>query len=333
MAKKKKARQNEAVANSAEPSKTDGSITNEELAQKVIEDVKQAKVTAEKLNDLRNRFAALKKGETILGYGEGQWEKFCREKLGMTASKARRWIRETCKAIGIPTPGSKHDGSANRVYNHGAAPWHHTPDGTTVDVARSAAQKTVRDGDEVQGLRWLRQLYFAGCNVGKALAIFVSEEIGLADTAVWGQAKDMLALADRCKPDHVPSAKCLEGGDKSCENRGGHPDLLHYNNAMMLCCRAPKLRAADNAAIWLRTHTFNPPTPEEIKAATETAKATPPVIPEKVYDKHTSEGRRRGRGMEHFLTEGAALQNKSDVLDFQPPKLCPHCGGTGRVAD
>lgn len=178
----------------------------------------------------------------------------------------------------------------------------------------------------------MRQLYFAGSNVGKALAIFVSEEIGLADTEVWGHVKDMLALADRCKPDHVPKAECLAGGDESCENRGGHPDLLHYNNAMMLCCRAPKLRAADNAAIWLRTHTFNPPTPEEVKVATETAKTTPPVIPDKVYDKHTSEGRRRGRGMEHFLTEGAALQNKSDVLDFQPPKLCPHCGGTGRVA-
>lgn len=179
----------------------------------------------------------------------------------MSSQTARRWIRETCNAIGVPPPGSKHDGSANRAYNHGAAPWHHTPDGTTVDVARSAAQKAVRDGDEVQGLRWLRQLYFAGSNVGKALAIFVSEEIGLADTEVWGHVKDMLALADRCKPDPVPKAECLAGGDESCENRGGHPDLLHYNNAMMLCCRAPKLRAADNAAIWLRTHTFNPPTP------------------------------------------------------------------------
>ena len=141
----------------------------------------------------------------------------------------------------------------------------------------------------------------------------------------------MLALADRCKPDHVPKAECLAGGDESCENSGGHPDLLHYNSAMMLCCRAPKLRAADNAAIWFRTRTFNPPTPEEVKAATEKAKTAPPAIPDKVYDKHTTEGRKLGRGLEHFLKEGASLQNKSDVQDFQPPKICPTCHGTGRL--
>jgi len=330
MAKKIKATQNEVV--STEPSMVYGSITNEQLAQKVIDGLRSAKVTAEELLELRQRFSKLKKNEDILTYRRNEWGKFCDEKLGMPPAKAQRWLRETCKAIGIPTPGSKHDGSGNRVYNHGVAPWHHTPDGTTVDVARSAAQKAVRDGDEVQGLRWLRQLYFTKSNVSKALAIFVSEEIGLADTAMWGQVKDILALADRCKPDHLPNAECLAGGDDSCENRGGHPDLLHYNNAMMLCCRAPKSRAADNAAIWFRTHTFNPPTPEEVQAATETAKTTPSVIPDKVYDKHTSEGRRRGRGMEHFLSEGAALQNKSDVPDFQPPRLCPHCNGTGRLA-
>jgi len=46
---------------SAEPSKVDGSITNEELAQKVIDGVQSAKLTAEDLYELRNRFKKLKK--------------------------------------------------------------------------------------------------------------------------------------------------------------------------------------------------------------------------------------------------------------------------------
>jgi hypothetical protein len=140
MAKRLKGTQNEAVGTAAEPSKVDASITNEELAQRVIEGVQSAKLTAEDMPELRERFAKLKKTENIVGYRRNQWEKFCKEKLGMSAQTARRWIRETCKAIGTPTPGSKHDGSKNR--SGALPPWTaKTPDGTVVDVARSAAQK------------------------------------------------------------------------------------------------------------------------------------------------------------------------------------------------
>jgi hypothetical protein len=262
MAKKKKARQNQAVAK-AEPSKTDGSITNEELAQKVIDGLKSAKVTAEELTELRKRFAALKKGETILGYGNGQWEKFCREKLRMTASKARRWISETCKAIGQPTPGSKNDGSKNRVYNHGTAPWHHTPDGTTVDVARSAAQKAVRDGDEQAGCYWMRQLFFVGYDVWKALANFVVEEVGIGDLSAKTHVLELAKAAEMCRPkDHRAVLECAKTG---CKN---HADLLCVIEAMMICCRAKKCRAADEAAIWLRENpTYRPPRPEEAAAS------------------------------------------------------------------
>jgi hypothetical protein len=329
MAKKKKARQNEAAVNTAEPSKTDGSITNEELAKKVIEDVKQAKVTAEELTDLRKRFAALKKGETILGYGKGQWEKFCREKLGMTASKARRWIRETCNAIGQPTPGSKHDGSANRVYNHGAAPWFHTPDGTTVDVARSAAQKAVRDGDENAGVYWMRQLFFVGYDVWKALAIFAVEDIGLADLSVRSHVLELAKAAQISEPkDHRPVLECANTG---CKN---HPDLLCVIEAMMICCRAKKSRSADEAAIWLRENpTYKPPMPDEIAALNRDGLAQS-TVDDKVFDQHTNEGKRKKRGMDHFKKQASQLTNKSYVVPFVSPTgvPCPHCGGTGRLA-
>ncbi len=65
MAKKKKASQNEAGSNTAEPSKMDGSIKNEELAERVIAGIQSARLTAEDLRELRERFRNLKKTEDI----------------------------------------------------------------------------------------------------------------------------------------------------------------------------------------------------------------------------------------------------------------------------
>jgi hypothetical protein len=329
MAKKLKASKNEALANTAEPSKSDGSITNEELAQQVIDGVRSAKLTAEELRELRERFAKLKKTENIFGYHRNQWEKFCDEKLRMSAQSARRWIRETCMAIGRPTPGSKHDGSGKRSYSHGAAPWFHTADGTVVDIARSAAQKAVRDGDENVGVYWMRQLFFVGYDVWKALIIFAVEDVGIGDLSVRDHVLGLMQAADRCKPkDHRPDLQCVKD---ACKN---HPDLLCVIEAMQICCRAQKCRAADDAAIWLRENpTYKPPTPEETAALNRDDLAKP-VIHDKVFDRHTNKGSRMKRGMDHFKQEASQLKNKSNVIPFVPPTSapCPHCGGTGKVA-
>jgi hypothetical protein len=314
MAKKSNATQNDAKANTAEPSKLDASETNEELAQKVIDGVRLAKLTAEDMLELRNRFAKLKKNEDILTYRRNEWERFCKEKLGMSPQTARRWIRETCKAIGKATPGSKHDGSKNRT---GALPpWSvKTPDGTPVDVARSAAQKAVRDGDEQAGIYWIKQLYFADRKVWKALSIFAVEEIGIADLSVKTHVVELEKLAEACKDER-------------------NSDLLHVITAMTICCRAKKCRAADDAAIWYNEHpTYTMPTPQEVKDLANT-NLPQPTIDDKVFDRHTTKGRKMGRGMQHFKQAASQLNNKSNVVPFVPPsdKRCPHCGGTGKVA-
>jgi len=146
------------------------------------------------------RFAKLKKNEDILGYRRNQWEKFCKDKQGMSAQTGRRWIRETCKAIGKPTPGSKHDSNAP------PPPWSaKTPDGTKVDVARSAAQKAVRDGDENAGVYWIRQLYRAGQDVWKALSIFAVEEIGVADRSVKSQVPELQNWRRTARTNAIPT--------------------------------------------------------------------------------------------------------------------------------
>ena len=324
MAKKKKTSQSEPIATTVEPSKVDAS--NEELARRVIEGVQSAKLTAKDLLELRQRFAKLKRNENILGYHRNEWEKFCDENLGMTPSKARRWIRDTCNAIGVATPGSKHDGSKHRQYS--PAPWHHTPCGETVDVARSAAHKYMRDGDEVKGCYWIRQLYFAGYDTWKALGNFVSEDIGIGDLSVKTHVLELKQLADMCKPkDHRPTLRCV---DDKCKN---HSDLLCVLEAMQICCRAQKCRAADEAELFYRENpTYKPPTPEET-AALDRDDVPKPAIDDKVFDKHTAKGRKMGRGIDHFKAESSQLKNKSNVIPFTPPtNPCPHCGGTGRVA-
>jgi hypothetical protein len=314
---------------STEPDRTSGSslqdMEDKALANIVIEGEKKARLSGAALLELRRRFDNLKGKQTILGYRKGQWIKFCNEFLKLSDRQARRLIDLT----GEPSPGDKHDGSANRTMKDADGnritkdgkpfpppPWTaKTPDGTPVDLARSAAQKAVRDGDEQAGIYWIKQLYFADRKVWKALSIFAVEEIGIADLSVKTHVLELERLAEDCKDER-------------------NSDLLHVITAMTICCRAKKCRAADDAAMWYNEHpTFTMPTPQEVENLAKTD-LPQPTIDDKVFDRHTTKGRKMGRGMEHFKAEGAQLQNKSNVIPFTPPTdvPCPHCGGSGRVA-
>lgn len=335
MAATRKASQTKATVNSAgeivktEPDMTSGSplqeMEDKALVAIVIEGEKRAQLSGAALLELRRRFDNLDGKQTILGYKKGQWTRFVKEHLELSDRQARRLI----DATGEPGPGDKHDGSANRTLKDADGnritkdgkpfplpPWTaKTPDGTPVDVARSAAQKAVRDGDEQAGIYWIKQLYFADRKIWKALSIFAVEEIGIADLSVKTHVLELEKLAEACRDER-------------------NSDLLHVITAMTICCRAKKCRAADDAAIWYNEHpTFTMPTPGEVKNLANTD-LLQPTIDDKVFDRHTTKGRKMGRGMEHFKAEGAQLQNKSDVIPFVPPTSvpCPHCSGTGRVA-
>jgi hypothetical protein len=316
MAKKKKASQNEEVANTSEPSTLDGSISNEALARRVIEGVRSAKLTAEDLLELRQRFAKLKKNEDIVGYHRNEWEKFCDEKLGMMPSKARRWIRETCNAIGVPTPGSKHDGSAMRAYQpkksegDGDArlpaynPRAVTPSGYTVATVKSMAIWEIRQGNEKAAGYWMRQLFLAQETVTvdpwRLLHIHVAEEVGLADL---GLARVILNLEDLAK-----------------RIKDGNTELLPLMLGTALLCRAEKSRLGDNMCIYYKHGpTYVPPVNAEVTAMVEGENPQPQYPPDHdVFDKHTPEGKAMGRGLEHFLQSAKSqLANPSPIPDFQ----------------
>ena len=188
-----------------------------------------------------------------------------------------------------------------------------TPDGWPIDVAKSAAHKFMRWGDEGNGVYFIKQLYWTNeegrcpVDVWKQFHIYAGEDIGLADLSVKTHILELEQMAARVKGD---------------EN---HSDQMMVILAMLICCRAKKSRAADNAIIWFKLNpTYKSPTPEEVEAIATTNQPKP-VIPEDspIYDKHTAKGRSMGRkgkaGLEHFVKEGARLENESSIPAFQAP--------------
>jgi replication-associated recombination protein RarA len=87
------------------------------------------------------------------------------------------------------------------------------------------------------------------------------------------------------------------------DDKNGNPgkSRMAIGNAIRLMCRAPKSREGDHfqAAIGLRS----------------LLEGYVPEVPDWAHDKHTSRGRRMGRGLEHFLAEGAKLVPPPETED------------------
>ena len=301
----------------AEPDIMSGSawreMDNEALAAFVVQGVKQARITAGAVLELRKRFHAKPKKDIIDGCRT--WAAFCTTRLGISARHACRLIEDT----GEENPASKHDGSAKRKHNGPLPPWSDkatSPDGYKYDLVISALQGYVRDGNEGEAVKLVKQLYAAGYKVWPRIRTYAEEEAGLSAIDLTLMVAGLEETAGKVKTD------------------GHRRDLLCIIKATMLVCRAKKSRAVDNAIHRFDLYDGEVPTDDEVKALAESTEPPAP-IPDKAYDKHTTDGRKMGRGMEHFLEEKATLQNESDVAPFQPPqegtKACPRCWGTGRV--
>ena len=220
-----------------------------------------------------------------------------------------------------------------------------TPHGWDVDVAVSGAHKSMRRGDEVNGVYWIKELYFTNAegrcriNVWKQIFIYACEDIGLADLTVKTQVLGLHQKAEIKRHVHE-----LEQITEFCKGGTHHPDLLMVVEAMMLCCRAEKSRAVDNAIIYFNENpTYMPPTENEVEFSVQTKQPKPVVTDDgPIYDKHTKHGRNKlGRksgskiGEGHFKYVGAHLENKSKVADFQAPtdNPRPHSSDTEKVPD
>lgn len=75
---------------------------------------------------------------------------------------------------------------------------------------------------------------------------------------------------------------------------------LGLANAVLSLARAKKCRLADNFQCFVRGR---------IK------RGHPYAVPDYALDKHTYRGKRMGRGLKHFLDEGAVLENRAPLED------------------
>ncbi len=149
----------------------------------------------------------------------------------------------------------------------------------------SAMQKCIRRGMEREAMEFAVELIHtskAYCTmVCNRLEVISHEDID-TEAAPW--IVPFVATAAR---------QAVELYAKKPENPGGA--RMAIGNAIRMMCRAPKSRIGDHfqAAVGLAS----------------LLEGYVPQIPDFAFDKHTAEGRRKGRGVEHFREEGCKLVN------------------------
>jgi|HubBroStandDraft_2_1064218.scaffolds.fasta_scaffold02473_2 replication-associated recombination protein RarA len=148
----------------------------------------------------------------------------------------------------------------------------------------SALQKSIRRSDEEEALYWAAELDLSdyGSHLWSRLRIIASEDVGLADPMATVQV-------------HV-----LHENWKDAKGKKGDPERLFIVHAVVLLARAKKQRLVDHATCVA----YNDRQPRR--------------IPDHALDKHTTRGRALGRGVEHFLDEGAQLIARNEFDGDDP---------------
>tara|TARA_R110002012_G_scaffold77863_3_gene198561 strand:- start:1743 stop:2369 length:627 start_codon:yes stop_codon:yes gene_type:complete len=144
----------------------------------------------------------------------------------------------------------------------------------------SACQKSIRRGLEKESCYWATELYqskFDGY-LWKRLLIMVSEDIGLANPQL---PQQMHALYE--------NYKLL----KSKKDDHAYLSTLH---AVMLCVRSPKSRVVD----WAKCYYIDTHNMHNLD------------IPDFALDIHTKRGKKMGKTIKHFFTEGSLLENHEE---------------------
>ena len=150
-----------------------------------------------------------------------------------------------------------------------------TPGGYSTWEAVSAMQKAIRRSEEVLAMQWFCELEGAGLYAVAAnrLRVTAAEDVGLGDMQASGYALQCINEAERFH-------KAQKGSWR-----------LFIGNAIRTLSRAEKSREGDHfqaAARWR-------------------LRKSPPEIPDYALDKHTLRGKQMGRGVDHFMAEGAVL--------------------------
>lgn len=161
-----------------------------------------------------------------------------------------------------------------------------TEDGHLLSEVVSALQKCIRRGEEYQALYFAAEMYRSGFikYLWKRLMVTAAEDVGIAAPHVVNQIFQLCQMSEWFR--------------KNYGKQDDH-DALHVSQAVIALCRAPKCRMNDHAACLFF---YNEHKVERVD------------IPDYALDEHTARGRSMGRGGEHFIQEGAFLEDKAESI-------------------
>lgn len=145
----------------------------------------------------------------------------------------------------------------------------------------SCLQKAIRRSEERLAMQCAVELmessrnYFSMCI--NRLRIILHEDLDVAGSPVLIPAVELtLQQVEKLREDPNKKSKCR----------------MLIGTVIRIMCRADKSREGDHFHVAVGRPVIN---------------GIPPVLPEWVYDKHTSEGKRQGRGLEHFRASSCLL--------------------------
>jgi len=158
-----------------------------------------------------------------------------------------------------------------------------TKHGMSAFALISALQKYIRRGEELEAMRCAIEMMHSS----KAFHSMVTKRLQV----IAHEDCDNLS-----RPDVVPFVKAAM--DQANAWYDPNPEKLGKSrmcvaNSIMLMCRAPKARTADH----LNAATGWADILEDYK----------PVLPDWVHDQHTTEGKRKGRGLDYFREHSTRL--------------------------
>ena len=143
----------------------------------------------------------------------------------------------------------------------------------------SAFQKAIRRCDEKSAMYWAVELYESGkaAYAWKRMLIMASEDVGMGD--------QYIAMAIKNLKDTYDFLLSLK--------ERGKPERLQFTHAVLMLVHCKKSRYVDLA----------------ISVYWKMNEAEVMQIPDYVYDMHTRRGKAMGRGLEHFYSEAALINN------------------------
>ena len=156
-----------------------------------------------------------------------------------------------------------------------------TPNGYAFAECVSALQKCIRISNYRDAVFFAREIASCGRKEQKylwnRLRVINSEDVGPTP-----DGNSMVLLIAELQRSHEDAVA-----------RGNHDAPLFLIHAVMAMCAVPKSRINDNM--------------KHIVSRMDL-----PPIPDNALDKHTRRGKIMGRGLEHWLTEGARVEPQSD---------------------